>query len=168
MAKKKKFKTGDKIVRSGQIHKIFKVRIKKNSENKKQRVLYYKHYFETDKNKKLIYSIPASNIEKANIRKLLSKDGLKRLFKKLSKKSNSEKPVNITAAKERLILNNPFKTAEILRRLWAEKEDESTSFTKSKKDTFSAAVKSLVEEVAFLYDIPLKKAKKKIKSALKE
>ena len=153
-----KFKVGDKLVHSGQIYRIFKI--------EKKKTIFFKPYLKTRKNRTLIYSIPLSNIDKTNIRKPISKKELRPLLKKLSKKSDIKKPINLAQAKGILNLNDIDKTAQVLKSLWIEKNDESTNFSESRKNVFKLLMKQLVEEVACASGIPLVKARGKIKTAL--
>lgn len=163
----KTFKVGDKIVRFGQLFRVFKIKKQKN-KNKEEKIILFKPYFKTKENKFLVCSIPAASIDKTNIRKPISKKKLRGLLKELSKRSDVKTPIDISKAKQKLTLNNPKINVQILKRLWKEKSDESTNFSKSKHDIFKLAVGRLVEEVAFVGGISLIKARKKIKTALGE
>ena len=115
----------------------------------------------------MVYSIPVKNIDKTNIRRPVSKKELRQLLKDLSKKSDIQAPLNLNKAMEQLSLNDPYKNVEILKCLWIEKNDESTSFSKSREDIFRLALNRLVEEVAVVSGIYLAKAREKIKAVLK-
>lgn len=160
----KMFKVGDKIVRFGQVYKIFKI---KSTEGKRGKVIFFRHYFKSKQNKTLIYSIPVKNIDKTNIRRPVSKEELKLLVKKLSKKSDVKKPINLVQARGVLCLNDIYETAQILKSLWIEENDESANFSESKKDVFGLSKEQLVEEIAFVSGISLVMAREKIKRALK-
>lgn len=78
------FKVGDKILDFGQVCQIFKIKRKKDSENKDDRIIFYRPYFKTKKNKGTVCSIPAANVDKANIRKPISKKQLKEILNTLA------------------------------------------------------------------------------------
>ena len=166
MKDKKSFKIGDKIVDFGQVCGIFKIKKAKKTKGKKEKVIFFKPYFKTKQNRTLVYSIPVNNIKKAKIRRPISKKEVRQLLKEPPKKIDIENPINTTRLREILRLNEAHKTAQVLKTLWADREDESTSFTKSKKDVFSLAMERLVEEIAFVNRVSLRKARKQIKEAL--
>jgi len=168
MKAKKTFKVGDKIVDFGQVCLIFKAKERKNLEGKEEKVIFFRPYFKNESDRTLLCSIPLKNIKKTKIRKPISKKQLAKLLKSLSQKTKEEKPINLLRFKEVLSLNEAQKTAEVLRTLWAIKMDETTTFTKSRKDIFTKAMRRLVEEVAFVSNLPLKKAEEKIERALEK
>jgi RNA polymerase-interacting CarD/CdnL/TRCF family regulator len=164
----KQFKVGDKIVEFGKVFRIFKVKKQENAEGKKERLIFFRPYFKDKKDNSIIYSIPSKGIRKTNIRRPLTKRELRKLFKKLSKKTAVKNPVNVGQAKEVLNSNNPDEIVEVIRRLWAEKSNQSTNFTMSKKEAFKLSIKRLVEETAYIERLSLKNARKKIKGTLPE
>jgi len=166
MKKKNIFKVGDKIVEFGRIYRIFK--IERQKSDKDQKVVFFRPYFRSKENATLVYSIPVDSINKTSIRKPLDRKELKELLKKLSRRVNIEVPVNTGEMKETLSLNDPYKTARILKGFWIEKNDESTNFTKSKKDAFEMTMGCLLEEAAFIGGISFAEARKKIEAALKK
>lgn len=166
-AKNRPFKVGDKIVDFGQVYRIFKIKKQKNKKGKEERVIVFRPYFKTRQNRTLVCSIPVKNIVKTNIRRPISKKELRKLLKELSKKADVKNPINTTRLREMLCLNEAHKTTQVLKALWLDKNDESTSFTKTRKDILNLAIKRLVEEVAFVNRISLGKARKQIKTALK-
>ncbi len=92
---------------------------------------------------------------------------MRKLLKKLSKKENKKKITNTTLAKEKLRLNKPETILQILKRLWLDKQDKSTSFSSNKKNLLKLSMKRLVEEAAFVLNIPLPQARKRIKRILR-
>lgn len=166
MKNKQPFKVGDKIVDFGQVYRIFKIKKQKKVKGKKEKVVFFRPYFKTRRNRTLVCSIPVDNITKAKIRRPISKKKLKQLLKELSQKTNIENPINTTRLREKLFLNDAYKTVQVLKTLWADQKNESTSLTKRRKDMFSLAIKRLVEEVAFVNGVSLEKARKQIKTAL--
>ena len=161
------FKVGDKIVHSGQVYRIFKIKKQKRTKDKEEKIIFFRPHLKTRKNRTLICSIPINNIDKTDIRRPISKKELRALLKKLSKKSDIKKPINLIQARGVLGLNDIYETAQVLKSLWIEKNDESVNFSESRKNVFTLLMKQLVEEVAFVSGISLVKATGEIKAALK-
>lgn len=168
MKDKKSFKVEDKIIDFGQVYRIFKIKKQKNAKGKEEKVIFFRPYFKTKQNRTLVCSIPVKNIVKANIRRPISKKELRQLLRELSKKIDIETPINVSRAREILNLNDPHKTAQILKSLWLEKNDESTNFTKTRESVFGLAIKRLIEEVAFVNGVSVGKARRQIKTALEK
>lgn len=168
MKDKKSFKVGDKIVDFGQVYRIFKIKKQKNAKGKEEEVIFFRPYFKTKQNRTLICSIPVNNIDKTKIRRPISKKELRKLLKELSQKSDIETPINVSRAREILNLNDPYKTVQILKSLWIEKNDESTNFTKTRESVFGLSMKRLVEEVALVNNVSIEKAKRQIKQTLEK
>jgi len=149
----KSFKVGDKIIDFGQVYKIFKI---------EKKVVHFRPYYKTKQNRTLTCSIPVKNIGLTNIRKPISKNRVKKLLERLSEKEERGEPVNAKEVGEKLKLNRPETTARILKKLWLDKQDLSKNFSGSKRNIMNLSIKQLVEEVAFVLDISIAKAKKKI------
>lgn len=165
---KKNFKVGDKIIDFGQICRIFKISQKKGSGGKRKKVIHFRHYFKTPQNRDAVYSIPVKNIRKTYIRRPVSKRELEGLIKKLSREPKETCSFSAARVKDSLNKNDVHKTARVLKSLWLEKNDESTSFTKAKKEMFELAMKRLLEEVAFVKKISVSEARKIIRESLKK
>jgi len=168
MKDKKSLKVGDRIVDFGQVYRIFKIEKQKRAKGKEETVIFFRPYFKTKQNRTLICSIPVNNIKKTKIRRPISKKELRKLLKELSQKSDIEIPINITRAKEMLNLNDPHEIVRILKSLWLEKNDKSTSFTKTREKVLRLAIKRLVEEVALVNNMSIEKAKSQIEEALEK
>jgi len=167
MSAKKKLKVGDKIVRLGRVYKIFKSEKRKKGKSW-EKIIFFKPFFKRQGRRTLVCSIPAKNIEKTGIRRLFTKKKLQKILTELGKKSTVKTSLGVAQAKKILKENNPYKTARVLKYFWLDKHDESTNFTKSRKDVFKMAMRRLVEEVAFVKSISLTKAKKKIRKTLEK
>lgn len=163
MVKDVKFKQGDKIVDYGRVYRIFRVDVpEKSSED---RILHFRPYFHKGRNGKMTCSIPSKNIDKTKIRKPIDINELKKVFKIL--KSKPEYEVDTNNAKEVLGENKPRKTAQIIKGLWMEKNDEDRHFTRTKKQAFKLLIARLSEEIAFVKDTTPQKAEESIRRALK-
>lgn len=164
MEKDKTYKVGDKIIHFDQVYRIFKITGGKN----KDKVISFRRYFKSKENRKLVFSIPISSIDKTRIRKPVSKKELRDLFKTLSQKPKVKIVINTIKAREQLGSNDLDKNVEVLTQLWLEKKSDPDRFNKSKEGVFKLAIKKLSEEVAFVSNISLTKAKKKIENALEK
>jgi RNA polymerase-interacting CarD/CdnL/TRCF family regulator len=168
MKTKKSFKVGDKIVDFGQVCRVFKIRKKKNDKGEKVKFIHYRPYFKTRRNKTLSYSISLENIDKTQIREPVLKKELKKICRKLRQRVEEKKPVNTSRLRQALRENDFTKTAQALKILWDDRKDESTNFTKTKKDVYRIALKRVANELGFLEGLSLKEAKEKIKSLLEQ
>jgi len=159
-------KVGDKIVDFGRVYRIFKI------ENNLQdnTVIHFKPYFKSKKDGGMTCSIPINNINKTRIRRPINKERMHKILKKLSSKKIDEdiNILEITEAKEVLGINKATKTANILKKLWLEKQDESKNFTKSKETAFKHLIERLSEEIAYAGSTTLENAEAKIRNALKK
>lgn len=151
------FKVGDKLVEEGKIYQIYKI---------KKGILFFKPFFEEDKDTLLISSIPIDNISKTNIRKPVSKKEINQAIKSLSVKQQAEFPIDINMARTMLNLNEVKQIVLILKRLWIEQKDPNRNFATSRKNIFKIALKQLAEELALLSHTSTKKASQKIEFAL--
>ena len=168
MAKKINFKVGDKIVDSGQVSRIFKIKKQKNDDGEPERVIYFKPYYPDTKNSGVICSIPLKNIEKTDIRKPLSADEVKRLFRKLKKRKKFEEGTDINKTKELLKGNDPVTNVDLIRILWAEKKHNAEYFSKNKRDVYNLAIDRFAQEFALVKGLSLEKAKERVHLALQD
>lgn len=155
------FKIGDKIVDFGQVCRIFKI---------EKKTLFFKPYFKTRLARNLVCSIPVENINKANLRKPISKKELRALLARLGRhrQPKEESLINVGRLREQLNSNDIFQVATVLSILWVEKNDESSNFSRYKQEIYDSAMSRLVEETAFVAGCRPNQAKKKIDKALKE
>ena len=169
MNDKHQFKVGDKIVDFGQVYRIYKIKKDKTLEGKREDCIYYKPYFKSEKNQSLVCSIPRSNVEEENLRKPVSKKKINETLKLLGQKPNSETVINIAIASTYLKENNPIETARLLKILWLEKQSNKEKKLSTRKKMISEnAMRHLVEEIAVVQNISLKKAKEKISRRLEK
>ncbi|MCH7640789.1 hypothetical protein IID22_01125 [Patescibacteria group bacterium] len=168
MAKKINFKVGDKIVDSGQVFRIFKIKKQKNDDGELERVVYFKPYYPNTKNSGVICSIPLKNIEKTEIRKPLSTDEVKRLFRKLKKRKKFEENTDINKTKELLKGNDPVTNVDLIRILWIEKKHNAEYFSKNKRDVYNLAIDRFAQEFALVKGLSLEKAKERVHLALQD
>ena len=56
------FKTGDMVVRFGEVCKIIKIEKRKNNIGNVEEILYYKPYFSDSQTSELTYSISVKNL----------------------------------------------------------------------------------------------------------
>lgn len=163
-----KLRVGDKIVDFGQVFRIFKIKTQKSRSGKKERVIFFRPYFRTDKNKDYVSSIPIGSIPLTRIRRPFSKSRLKKVLGKIAARPKNTNPVNVNRAKEKLKLNNPEATARIVRRLWRDKQDEETTYPTSKQLLMKTAMKGLIEEIALALKTTPEKAKERVEEELRK
>lgn len=166
-ASTKKYKTGDRIVEAGRVFRIFKVRNRENGDGEEQRVIFFKPQYKKNQSP-LVCSIPAENADDARIRKPLTKKEFKKIFKILGKKAKKSVKVNTSSLKDKLNKNKPKLTAKVLRKLWIDKHNDNTSFSPTKKRVYRKALRNLSEELAWVNDSSVRKARKKIKKELEK
>lgn len=160
-----KYKVGSTIIERGKVFKVFKI-TKAKFNNKLERVIHYRYYFEDSVNSSLVCSIPECNIEHPDIRKPVSRKEIDAILIILSKRTREQNELDINEAKSELNLNDIFKTAEVIKRCVKEKRRKGQDFSKTKKDLLKAATASIVEEVALVHSVSLSNAKQKITIAL--
>ncbi len=168
MAKSNEFKVGDMIVKFGELCKIVKVEKRKKDTDKLELILHYKPHYAVDHGNDVMYSIPVKNISLTSIRKPISDTQLQDLLKSLSKTIETDSSTNIFDYQQTFNSNNPHELAETLKRIWVEKQESKAEISKAKDDLFKAALKILVEEVAYLKNTSVDEAKKIITRALKK
>lgn len=167
MTKNKNYRVGDKIVDYGKIFRIFKVIREKNSDGEIERVIYFKPYYREKGSPNVICSIPLKNIEKTELRKPISADEVKILFRKLKRRKKIEEPTDINKAKELQKSNDPANNVDLIRILWVEKKDKAEYFSKNKRDVFNFAVDRFAQEFALVKGLSIKKAKERVFLALR-
>lgn len=160
------FKQGDEIVRFGFVWRIFKIKQQKGQNGQNEETAFYQPVFRKNQNGKLNLSIPIKNIRNTLIRRPVSKKEANSLLKDLRKKPETEIKLDLNRIKEKLELNSFTESMTVLKNLWWNQKENFETFTKSKKNVLDLAIKKLSEEVAFVYKLPLTKAKQKIKEAL--
>jgi len=154
--KENNFKVGDKVVYFDKICRIF---------DKKEGIIYFRHYFKNTKHRNLVFSIPIENIERIKIRKPFSKSKVKEWLNGLSVRSKKKNTMTTVKLRELLKQNIPVDT-KILKQLWDEKNNNSDNFTPSRRELFKLTMAKLQEEIAFVLEISLLKAREKITFAL--
>jgi RNA polymerase-interacting CarD/CdnL/TRCF family regulator len=168
MSDKHQFKVGDKVVDFGQVYRIYKIKKDRTLDGKREDCLHYKPYFKSEKNQSLVCSIPRSNVEEENVRKPVSKKKINEVLKLLGQKPSGETTINVIKASVYLKENNPIETARLLKILWLEKQGNKENKLSTRKKMISEnAMRHLVEEIAVVQNISLKKAKEKISGRLK-
>lgn len=160
-----KFKVGNKIIERGKVYKVFKI-TKAKFDDKLERVIHYRYYFENSADRSIVCSIPECSIEHPDIRKPVSRKEIDAMLEFLSKRTRNQDDLDIAEAKSELYLNDILKTAEIIKRCFKEKRSKGQEFSKTKKDLLKAATESIVEEVALVHSVSLNSAKEKITIAL--
>ena len=156
MKKKRIYNVGDKIVDYGQIFSIFEI---------KEKVIYFKPYFENAQTQSFVCSIPIRNIRKTQIRRPVTRAKLKECVQILRDKILEEEYKDINQAKELLSTNRLSDIAKFM--VYMHKEIQgSETVSHSKKEVFEKASERFVHELAIITNASLKKAKSKVTIAL--
>lgn len=168
MAKKdlENLEVGDKIVDFGKVYEIFEIG-EKEVLGEKEKAIFFKPFYETRANKDLVCSIPRENLDETDIRLPTPKKALKKALKELKQPVEEIRRLNLSRNRGVMASNELEKTIEVVRQLWAVKEDEDHNFTTTKKRAYRTLMRRLVEEVGLVYDKDLKEARRFIKRKLK-
>ena len=164
MAAKKKtltFDTGDVLINSGRMYKVFKFTEKKFN-NELQSYMCYKQLYANKQRGSITCSIPVASIGETKIRKPHTKEQLQKLITFLKElKVDVTEAVDTKTTADIVYSSQLKKKAELLKRLWFEKKIKSgLSHTKNK--IFSKLITTLREEIAYMFDLSLKKAEDKV------
>ena len=109
--------------------------------------------------------MPEDNLTEANVRQPISTAELKEIIGKLSAKPQ-ELVLDAIDAKLTLNGNDIYKSVEILKVYWKEKNENKDAFSKSKKDILELAFEKVIEEVAVVKGVTLDAARLTLTSAL--
>lgn len=164
--KRKSLRVGDRIVRLGQVYQIFRIE-KKKTNGKAEKIIHFKPFFKNRSNKTLTCSIPVNNLAKANIRRSISRKGLRKLFQGFSEKTKKEQLIDIHEASNALGLNDIHKAVQVMKSFWIGKNKQAIKFSKSQQDIYQLSKDRLEEETASVEGLSLLAARKKISAALK-
>jgi len=160
MAKTRKVNVGSKFIEMGRVYRVFKIEQNKAGE----RILHYRPYYKALSNSTTICSIPEKNLERGNIRFPVSRTELKGVIESLSA-TDGGMEADVVESKSVLKENDIYKSAEILKCFWCERQKEE-EMKKSKRDVMELAIERIVEEVALVHKVSLEKARADILSAL--
>jgi RNA polymerase-interacting CarD/CdnL/TRCF family regulator len=150
-------KVGDAIVDAGSVCEIFKI---------EKSLIYFRPYFQVGYSP-IVCSIPAENLGKTKIRRIVTHKGLGKIMQVLAGSLDADFEVDTEFAKEVINSNKPKRMAKVISKLWGEQQDEEIGLSKSKRAALELMVDTLAEEVAYLYDCGLEEGKKKITRRLK-
>lgn len=167
MKNRTSFKVGDMLVKLGEVCQITKIEERKNAQGSKEEILHYKPYYTSCQTKDVNYSIPLKNLHLTSIRKPISQKDLLKLLKILSQTIDIDAPVNVIECKETFNANDLPEIAYTLKRIWSEKQEKKTEFSRSKSELYEASMKIIVEEVALLKKSTIPEAQEIIEKALK-
>jgi len=158
------YKKGDALVRFGRVYQIFKIKDKK-VKGEKQPVLFYKRVF-PGRAGNVTCSIPAANLNKIETRRPHLKKDFTEFFKVLKKTTLSEdEDLKINGIKNPQNLDFSDQ-AILIKKLWLEKKDPAIKTSFSKKNLLSSLLRSVKEELAYVYQLDLDAAQEKIESML--
>ena len=115
----------------------------------------------------LTSSIPLDMADMAMIRKPIKREELAEIVATLEKKAKKV-PLVVDLLKEELVNNDAKTTARVLKKLWIDKMDKSTSFSPTKKRIYEKVFRALMEEFALIRKTTIEKAEEKIISSLEK
>ena len=152
MNTKNTYKVGEILVDSDQIYKIYEI---------KEGLIYYRPLDHKDRHESLTCTIPEENVFKAGMRRLLTPEQINEFLSELKKIDTTDKLIDYKMVKETLFLNDPIKTAPLLRLLWNNKGKGDT-YSRTDEDMLGAIMKHLIEEIALVLKITPEEARLKI------
>ncbi len=158
------------LVEYGKVYKVFKIADKKMYDGKVEKHVFFKPIYETSDNRTLSCAIPLKNLTQANIRRPLDKKSLSRIlgFATDLQVLNESQILDINEARDVLKRNNPETSAQMLKSIWCEINDDKETVTKSRKDILELSLKSLSQEVALAFGLSIEKAEVKLQKALEK
>jgi len=159
-------KKNDVIIRFGIVNRVTKLEKIESADGKKDKVIYFEPIYKTRSNETLKLSIPLGNIDKTTIRLPVSKAVLNEELKFLRQGEYERIQFNQLKVKRIISTNELHEIAQVLKTLWEEKRDEDKNFTISKRNTFGMVMMRFQQEVAYVLDLKLEDAEKKVESAL--
>jgi len=157
-------KVGSRIIECGKVYTVYKIE-ERLVGDKTQRIIFYKPHFVNSNYGTVICSMPEDNLTEANVRQPISTAELKEIIGKLSAKPQ-ELVLDAIDAKLTLNGNDIYKSVEILKVYWKEKNENKDAFSKSKKDILELAFEKVIEEVAVVKGVTLDAARLTLTSAL--
>jgi len=163
---KNSFSVGDYII---DFENIYQITNQKDQQDLSGKTLSYFFYEPIDSsNQKTTYSTPVNNIFKSDLRHLIDRDIVKKLYKEAEEKIDHEIVVDYKSIKETLYENNPGKSLVILKQLFLEKEKDPIKFSRTNKETLETILKHISNEIAFVTEKPIEKVSEKITSLVKK
>ena len=160
-----KLRIGSKIIERGKVYRVYKIK-EKNINGNIERIIFYKPYYVNTRNDTLICSIPETNLKDTNIRIPISKEKVNEVFISLNKRIRVMNPLDTGEAKDTLNLNDIDKSVRVLKKYWREKKRNGDKFTKTKRDVLDMAIRRIVEEIALVKRLSLKRAEEEIMGTL--
>ena len=156
---------GDIIIRCGKVHEIIDVNMRKRNDIE-EKVIKYQAFYKAKNDFNLTYTTPSKSLSIHNIRRPISKQEYQDLIKQLS--TIPQKPIVIDTKKvgDKLNLNDPFQTVDIIQALWTEKQTSPEGFNNTKQQILDQALKYLTQEVAYVGDISCEDAASLIEKTL--
>lgn len=144
LSQKGSFSTGSYLIDYEQIYIITDI---KNQPE----IVYYKPYLVSDKNKSLVCSIPADNLNRAGLRKLLDSTEIPSLLTSLSKPYiSTPSRFDLKTAKEVFLSNNLVQIVPLLQNLWSATKSDTIKDDKNARALMESIINHLTEEIAFV------------------
>ena len=165
---KNSIKVGDLLVDSDQIYKVYSVEHDgKEEDGKNRKLLNYRPLSRDGKHDSLTCSIPEVNMFKAGLRRPLTKEQIELFMEELQKKTDDSLGIDYKLVKEVLFLNDPLKTAPLLKQLW-ENKGKGDVYSRTDEELLESILHHLVAEIAMVLNISEEKALQKIEKSGKK
>ncbi|MFA6007121.1 MAG: hypothetical protein WC784_00545 [Candidatus Shapirobacteria bacterium] len=127
---------------------------------------YFLYHSIKDNQKAASFSIPVNNILKSGLRRLIEIPEIEEIYQILKKPLNNTDIFDFKTIKETLYLNDPIKTAFVLKQLCANKVVTAEKFSKNYQEILNEIVLHLSNEIAFVTKKTPESVEKKIRSLL--
>ena len=161
-----KIKVGTVIVERGKVYKVYKIGQEQYGGGL-QKIIYYKPYYDDPTQNGLTCSIPENSVDEANIRVPSTKKEIRQVMANLKRQVRLREELDARDAKLAVNENSITETVNVIKKFWAEKKKrESGTLPKSKKDILESAMDQVAEEIAYVGNTSLKKAYKRVCTAL--
>ena len=158
-------KVGSLIVENGIVNKVHKILVEKTND-KSEKIIYYKPYFRTNINGSLDCSIPESSLTPSNIRVIASKEEITTFYKMLSQK-DLDREIDFDTATQLLNTNDLKETSSAIKFFWLQVSKGQT-VTKTVSDWFAKSINFVSEEISYITKDSAEDIGKKIKRELKK
>lgn len=150
------------LVKFGKIYKIFKVQTMTEKDFDKK-VIYYKPLFISNRREDMTCSIPLENLSKASLRKPFSKSEFKVFLANLSKRGEEFKEkLNVRNMSELVFSDDLKQKSKILSHIWYRQHHPDLTVSTSETNFFQELMDSILEEFAYVMELDLAQAEKKI------
>ncbi|MFA6249945.1 MAG: hypothetical protein WC686_00385 [Candidatus Shapirobacteria bacterium] len=160
------FSRGDYIVDYSRLYVVSEIKYQNNLAGKLKKYLYYQPVFKIDRDQGVVSGLPEENVVKAGFRRVLTKDGVKKIIADI-KRIKALEVVDYKEYKELIFSNDPMVLIPLLKSLWVKKKQTSEKVLgRVDNEIASTILDHLTEEFAFVTKRPAKDIRKEIEKEL--